>query len=512
VNRTDVKNPFSVAVILTMGLGCSEQAPTAGAPPPPPVAAVASKDAAVDSDASIGLGVPRGPALTAGACCNDDAIDLTTTAPPPSKTITFSSTDAVVLNPERGFYIGIDVLGSSAFDGVRGGGFTLALAQVRLDAYRDTAIPDSLLTQIDDGLARVRTAGFKVIMRFKYNDGGGADASRAQILAHIAQLAPLFQSDADVIDVVQAGFIGEWGEWHDSTNGLDNPSDRAAVLNALLAAVPTSRMVQVRTPNFIDEIFPGTLSATRAFDGSNQARTGHHNDCFLASDDDFGTYPSPIAMWKDYVAQLGRFTPIGGETCNPDPPRSECAIATAEMSRLHYSYLNSEYHQAVLDSWTQGGCKRDVVNQLGYRFRPIELRYNDTVKPGGVLGIELQIANDGFASPYNERPVKIVLTSSTQRYVAVLSGRDPRRWESGTTATIRASLRVPSAAPPGTYTLSLWLPDASASLEARPEYAIALAADGLVIDAAGANQLGTVTLDPAADGPSVSDATMFTEL
>jgi hypothetical protein len=129
-----------------------------------------------------------------------------------------------------------------------------------------------------------------------------------------------------------------------------------------------------------------------------------------------------------------------------------------------------------------------------------------------VLDMTLAIANDGYAAPYNARPVKVVLSNANQRWVATLAGRDVRSWASGATATLMASLRVPSAAPAGSYTLSLWLPDGSASLEARPEYAIQLAAAGMSADMSGANPLGTITIDPAASGPSVPDASAFSEL
>ena len=56
-----------------------------------------------------------------------------------------------------------------------------------------------------------------------------------------------FQDHEDVISVVQAGFIGVWGEWYYTThfgnpnNGGPNDHDwanRIKVVNALLTAVP----------------------------------------------------------------------------------------------------------------------------------------------------------------------------------------------------------------------------------------------------------------------------------
>ena len=80
------------------------------------------------------------------------------------------------------------------------------------------------------------------------------------MLGHIAQLRPVLQKNADVIAVLQQGFIGIWGENYytdyfgdASENGagkiLDNNwTDRNELLKALLDALPKDRMVQVRTP------------------------------------------------------------------------------------------------------------------------------------------------------------------------------------------------------------------------------------------------------------------------
>lgn len=51
-----------------------------------------------------------------------------------------------------------------------------------------------------------------------------------------------------------------------------------------------------------------------------------------------------------------QYVPIGGETCAAHA-RNECPIATAEMERFHWTYINEEYNQTVLDRWTAGGCR-----------------------------------------------------------------------------------------------------------------------------------------------------------
>ncbi|MHB8875359.1 MAG: DUF4832 domain-containing protein [Myxococcaceae bacterium] len=426
-------------------------------------------------------------------------------AEPSLVTVTFTESTAELLNPERGFYDHIDLVNGTGFNGVRAKGMTLALAGVRLDSYRTGPLPQPLLDGLGQGFARVRTAGIKVILRFQYNDGpiGAPDASKAQILAHLGQLAPVLQANADVIAFMQAGFIGAWGEWHNSTNGLDNTTDRKAILTALLQALPASRMVQLRTPHHRDEIFPGgPTTAAQAFGGSDGARTGQHNDCFLASADDYGTYLAPVEQWKTTVAEQCRFTPGGGETCAVNPPRSDCPSATAELSRLHFTYLNSLYHPQVLSGFTTQGCMPELKRRLGYRLVLEALSHSERVRPGGVLHLKATLRNDGYAPLYNARPLDVVLGLGTTSHVATLGTLDVRRWEPGR-HTFDVKLRVPANLPEGDYRLSLWLPDAAPALRDRPEYAVRLAND---------TAFALLPVDASATGAVDPSATDFLQL
>jgi hypothetical protein len=142
----------------------------------------------------------------------------------------------------------------------------------------------------------VREVGIKFIVRFSYNDGTSApntqpDATLAQVLRHIEQLAPILEANKDVIAWFEAGFIGAWGEWHSSTNGLDSDANKAIIRDALLANFPADRFILFRYPGDFIGWHPQPLTEAQAFSGTDQARAGHHNDCFLASDSDFGTYP-----------------------------------------------------------------------------------------------------------------------------------------------------------------------------------------------------------------------------
>jgi hypothetical protein len=412
---------------------------------------------------------------------------------PPTTTIDFPRSEAAILNPERGLVTDIDLVAGRDFAYVRAQGYTLGYAGVRLDAYRADALPTSLLDALTAGFAAVRDAGIKVVLRFVYNDApDGVDAPREVILVHLAQLERVLDANADVIAVMDAGFIGAWGEWHSSTNGLDNELDRQAILAAILEALPVSRSTTVRSPFYKRGGFAGPISEAHAHDGSPPARIGHHNSCFLASDNDLGTYPEPIETWKDLVAQDGRFTPVGGETCQPNPPRTDCATATAELRRLHWSFLNSLYHLDVLAAWQAQGCYAEIARDLGYRLELDSVTLDEKVAPGGSLQVTIRLRNTGYAAMYNARPVYLTLDDA-----AVELPVDPRRWEPGALATIHARVRIPAGTAPGRHRLGLWLPDADPRLReparvgfyavrlanARWEASINVLTDDVIVDA-----------------------------
>ena len=73
------------------------------------------------------------------------------------------------------------------------------------------------------------------------------------------------------------------------------------------------------------------INASEAFTGSDRSRIGSHQDCFLASAGDWGTWGrngvNTIAYDKAYALKTASIRVVGGETCNSNPPRSSCPTA-----------------------------------------------------------------------------------------------------------------------------------------------------------------------------------------
>jgi hypothetical protein len=116
---------------------------------------------------------------------------------------------------------------------------------------------------------------------------------------------------ADVIALFEAGFIGPWGEWHTTQIAQDYDLGREMLFH-LLDHTPTDRLVLVRNPYLKQQIFKqsgggfAVVDAGNAYSGERVARVGHHNDCFLSSSDDLGTYGQGEMTPAEEVAYLER--------------------------------------------------------------------------------------------------------------------------------------------------------------------------------------------------------------
>jgi hypothetical protein len=413
-----------------------------------------------------------------------------------SKTISYQYDTTDFPNPERGFYWQTnpnynEFLRARSQDKV-----TLFRWPIVLQQFISSSISSSFISQLDSGFAAARRAGSKIIPRFAYNyDESGIDAPLDTVLKHIDQLTPLLKRNYDVIAILEAGFIGAWGEWHTSSNNLTTLSARKAILLKLLSALPKERMVVVRTPAYKQQIFSTTqpLDSSLAFNGSDISRTGQHNDCLGASETDWGTYPSnSIEAMKNYLNLDNRYVPMEGETCNPSD-YSTCTAILAELKRMRWDALNLLYHPTVISDWKTNGCFSEISKKLGYRFVLINSTFPDSLRPNSRLQAEIRITNIGFGKCYNPRGLELVLReiTSKQKFVFKIN-KDPRRWLANDTAIIFIDTIIPSSIQDGDYALFLNLPDTISSLYSRPAYSIRLANKNVWEDSTGYNYLNHI--------------------
>lgn len=447
-------------------------------------------------------------------------------------------------NPDRGFYTPFNGVASdfsplseSHLRSLRTTAFTpwqgnyqvttsVILRHYILDDFVNSSISNDFLQKIQADFDVARNAGVRLLLRFSYTitpptGSCGSwicppygDATKAQVLSHIVQLKPLLQSNEDVIMALQNGFIGVWGEQYYTDHFGDasvqgkltdqNWLDRIEVLSALLDALPESRMVQVRYPQVKQKYIYGVnadvnsnpMDKLSAYDGTDLARIGFHNDCFLSASDDQGTYwdygtsstnaSNETATLKSYQAMDSKFTVVGGETCSDAfSPQNNCETdggqAVGDMSLLNYTYLNSDYNNDVNNDWQTGGCLDEIRRRLGYRFVLVSSSITNQVDVAGQVQFELTLKNVGFSAPVNKRDFQLVFknTVSEELYKLTLSGKsfDSRIWFPGQDVILDTLLTLPPSMIIGEYDVYMALSDQSnnGNIADRVDYNIRLA-------------------------------------
>lgn len=441
------------------------------------------------------------------------------------QTLIYSEDPSNIANPERGFYAHTEahsdnysLLNASSLLTLRESrSITQILRVFYLEDFRNKPIDQNYLNNIRSDFATVRSAGLKMIVRFAYSQGTTApydDATPEVVLNHIGQLTPIFQENGDVIVTVQTGFIGTWGEWFYTDHFAQMPgniseedwTNRKRVTQALLEALPNNRTIQLRTPRYKTRMFETEepIGDEIGFTNTDLARIGHHNDCFVASSNDLGTYLDQEKE-KTYLASETMYVPMGGETCGLSSPYSDCENSTAELERFHWSYLNIGYHPDVLDEWGNQGCLEEVTLRLGYRHQLTTATINTEAKPDGIFEATLTMINSGYANFFNKRDLYLILKNNdTQDEYSLKTDIDPRKWPIGEAHTIQITAGIPESVTEGLYSVYLSLPDENPLLKENPNYAVRLANADSWDPSTGYNDLGA-DLDISATHSDLTD-------
>jgi len=401
------------------------------------------------------------------------------------KEIQYELSNDIFPNPERGFIHNLEIhsegtpLNPSMLTALKNENVSMVLRLYYLENFKDKPINDAELSLIKSDMQKLRDAGVKCVLRFAYTDDmNGTDASYSIINQHLDQLKLIFEENKDVIAFVQAGLIGAWGEWHSSSNGLATVENERKVLDKLLSVLPSEIMVQVRTPAQKQQIFNTNvpIDASIAYTAEKRARVGHHNDCFMASTDDYGTYTN-VQADKEYISSEGLFVPTGGETCPPDPPSSSatCPVATSTMKQLRWTYLNLDWYKPVIDSWRTAGCFEELQRNLGYRLALETASIPDQIAVNQDVMINIKITNKGYAPLYNHKITTLVLKNKTSGEIHEIElPVDVRECKPLAEFKIDKTVKT-TGIPHGVYDLYLKISDNSANLKNRSEYSVRLA-------------------------------------
>jgi hypothetical protein len=416
-------------------------------------------------------------------------------------------------------------------------GLTLAQTYCYLDAFVGKPISDEKLALLQQSFDRLREHGLKAVLRFAYErdtDRRGGP-TLADILGHLDQLAPLIRQNVDVIFVMQAGFVGAWGEWHSSTHGLENDhAALAAIIAKVLEVLPPDRMTQVRVPKYKRWVLSdprlggfAEVTAQTAHTALPAARIGFHNDGFLAGPSHGGTWPEPPHFGSpgnpefDLMTRESPYVAVDGELFWSDLGGVIDGLQAALGLRLHHytsfslahSFSEREGKPYSIDAWMQTPLTIEQVREaklplsdgyfedgaghpvprtqfeylrdhLGYRLELQRAAFPRQIRAGGQFAVEVEVINRGFSTLHNPRPVLFVLIGGGRVIELPVPEADPRRWqpyEPGDTDyrpllhRIGGKFRCPPDLPPGPYRLGWWLPDAAPGLRLDPRYAVRVA-------------------------------------
>jgi hypothetical protein len=190
-----------------------------------------------------------------------------------------NSFDPEYNNPEQLYHLRCDI---SQFSGA-----------VNSDRV-DKKLTDYALNSLDNYLAQIKKENKNAVIRFTYdpNYEGNLDTevSLSMIETHIKQLSRILNKYKDTLTAIEAGMLGPWGEMH--TSKLSTNQNKALVFKYWLENTNDIPILS-RYPQAIFTYFGKTLNQMERFtiEPSNPGyRIGLYNDCFLANDQDMGTY------------------------------------------------------------------------------------------------------------------------------------------------------------------------------------------------------------------------------
>lgn len=445
-------------------------------------------------------------------------------------------------------------------------GLTLVQTYCYLDEFVGKLIPEQKLALLQQSFDHLRKNGLKSVLRFAYEKDTDRKSgpTLSDILNHIGQLAPVIRKNADIIFVMQAGFVGAWGEWHSSTHGLENdPTILATIVAKTLSTLPAGRMVLVRVPKYKRAVLSEPelggfqmVDEEIAHTGAPAARIGFHDDGFLASLGD-GTWPEPPYFANagnpefDYMTAESPYVPVGGELYWADVGGKVDGLRAAIRMRLHHyscfslshSFSEREGWRYSIDGWMQApltvGQVREarlpmsdgyfedaarhkvtrtqfeyIRDHLGYRLELQRATFPQEVRSGEGFAVEVALINRGFSAIHNPRPVYFVLTRDTGVVELPTEDADPRQWQPyqpndpeyrPLVHKFAIKTRLPAGLKAGKYRLGLWMPDAYPSLHLDPRYAVRVANRDVPwwTDANGrygVNLLGEVRITPQQPG------------
>lgn len=344
------------------------------------------------------------------------------------KVCNFKEGSQVLNNPERGFYVQIDSKDNHKFKKLKDENVRLALLAFDIEKYKNGTIGQEKLYELEEALKKSRESNISIIFRAAYgfHEASVEPKDISIVCEHIKEISKVLNKYADTINVVQAGFLGDYGEWHHSIflQGTEEEmkESRLQILKAWEENLDNAIEVAVRRPRFIRE-----AQAANILSG----RLAFHNDALLSTDSDMGTYDDKnytreeeLKWCSKNLIQVsnGGEMPKLGELSTPEN-------ADKEFQNMHITYLNMKYNAEILKQWQTEeyknlSAKDYVENHLGYRIYVKKFSIDGLITERKInktgIPMEFEIVNTGYATLPSKYKIFLIIKTDSMMYMSKL--------------------------------------------------------------------------------------------
>ena len=343
-----------------------------------------------------------------------------------------------------------------------------------------------MLKDMDEKLDAYAGTGMRLLLRFTYNFGpigpGAMDAPIDVIAKHIDQVAPIVFHHRDLVFALEAGFIGTWGEWHDSTNGNDLLAAHQVVLDKERRYFSASFPILVRDAGDLVE-YTGTVVP--------QPGLGMHDDFYASNATDAATWvpcssrsgfcvPSyTTEQLQAYGADVSTKTMFAGEFGQVYPVLQSCS-ALDQYSYTYHPQAITIHPGPIGPELQNEGCAGSFYNKVGTRIVLQNVTVIGNATPGGRLYVSATMANEGYGRVIRPRPVTLVLIQNREAVaemeipVRKMDLRSLASSEQPSPVTFPFEFTLPERLPAGLTSLAFVFHDPAPSLFSQPAYALPL--------------------------------------
>ncbi len=372
-----------------------------------------------------------------------------------------------------------------------------------------TKISTSKVNDINKYFSIMREHGYKVIFRVVYDSKGqkNPEPEFNIILSQIEDLRGVYTTNEDIIFVVEAGYLGSYGEWHDGKYDK-NITNKNQIIKKLLEVVPEKIQINLRKPMFITDYIgsKNTITEINAYSNEEIARLGLHNDGYLASETDLGTFEKnereENLRWQ---SEQTKYTAFGGEVQNKNSSYNDLNNAIKDMFNRHCNYLNRTYDNEVKEKWANTKYNGDdkkyigqtgmtyIKNHLGYRLllKEVDIKGNKTNESANT---SITMNNIGFGNIVVPKKVSLIYKNEKNSY-EIETDIDIRKKSQNNMYNLQIDTKLPYNMEEGNYEVYLKIGEIYDTLKSNSNYYIKLVNKGIWNEEIYANYIGNVIIE-----------------